>query len=119
MSTGLVNNRELGLTLGYEATDWSTPISYLDYATAMRDWDIKVIQRNDSYIGAAFFRNDEIHVSVLPQWRGKWITRGLLRELFSADRVTTKVTPGHDYMFDILRRLGFVRLDDGTFVKGH
>jgi hypothetical protein len=40
-----------------------------------------------------------------------------LRQLFDGSRVTTKVTPGHDYMYDILKRLGFKESDSGMLVK--
>lgn len=116
--TGLVDNRELALRVGYEATDWATPIAYEDYEKAVEGWDVKAIIRNDKCVGAAYFNGDELHVSILPEWRRKWATRGLLATLFAKDRVTTRVTPGHEYMNSILERLGF-KNQDGLFVRGH
>lgn len=116
--TGLVDNRELALRVGYEATEWSTPMAYDDYAKAVEGWDIKAIVRDDKCIGAAYFNGDELHVSILPEWRRKWATKGLLSALFAKDRVTTRVTPGHEYMHRILERLGFTN-DNGMFVRGH
>lgn len=116
--TGLFDNRELALQVGYAATDWSKPIAFEDYAQAVSEWDIKAIVRNDKCIGAAYFNGDELHVSILPEWRRRWATRGLLNALFGTARVTTRVTPGHEYMHDVLERLGFSN-DNGTFVRGH
>ena len=116
--TGLVDNRELALRVGYEATEWSAPMAFDDYAKAVADWDIKAIVRDDKCIGAAYFNGDELHVSVLPEWRRKWATRGLLKALFAKDRITTRVTPGHEYMNGILERLGFTN-DNGIYVRGH
>jgi hypothetical protein len=116
--TELVENRELALRVGYEATDWTTPISFEQYLLMMADWDVKAIVRDDKCIGAAYFNGDELHVSILPEWRRKWATKGLLSALFAKDRVTTRVMPGHDYMHGVLQRLGFIQ-HDGHYVRGH
>ena len=117
MTTQLVDDRESALRVGYEATDWTAPVLFEDYRAAVKDWIIKAIVRDNKCIGAAFRKGEEVHVSVLPEWRCQWITRGLLRELFSGPRVTTKVTPGHDYMYDILDRLGFKKTGSDLLVK--
>lgn len=119
MTTRLVSNRSEALKVGYAATDWTRPVDYDAYESALQEWDVKAIERDGKYIGAAFFRGDELHTSILPEWRRRWATKGLLKELFSNERVTTRVTPGHEYMHDILRRLGFVETQDGLFVKEH
>jgi hypothetical protein len=54
---------------------------------------------------------------VLPEWRKKWLTKSLWQNFFQSGRVTTKVTPGHDYMYDVLKRLGFKESDGGMLVK--
>jgi hypothetical protein len=117
MSTQIIDDREAGLRIGYEATDWSTPISFEDYREAVKDWIIKAIQRDEQIIGAVYRKGDELHVSVLPKWRRLWVTRGILNQLFSGPKVTTMVTPGHEYMFDILKRLGFKQTSSGLLVK--
>ena len=117
MTTQLIDDRESALRVGYEATDWSAPVLFEDYRNSVNDWIIKAIKRDDEIIGAVYRKDDELHVSVLPQWRRVWVTKGLLRQLFDGSRVTTKVTPGHDYMYDILKRLGFKESDSGMLVK--
>lgn len=117
MPTSLVDDRETALRVGYEATDWSAPITYEEYRAAVKDWIIKAISRDGQIIGAVYNKDDELHVSVLPEWRRLWLTKGLLRQLFGGSRVTTKVTTGHDYMYDVLKRLGFKESDGGLLVK--
>jgi len=117
MTTQLVDDRESALRVGYEATDWSAPVLFEDYRNSVKDWIIKAIKRDDEIIGAVYRKDDELHVSVLPQWRRVWVTKGLLRQLFDGSRVTTKVTPGHDYMYDILKRRGIKESDSGMLVK--
>jgi hypothetical protein len=117
MTTQLVDDRETALRVGYEATDWNAPMVFEDYCAAVKDWTVKAIKRDDSVIGAVYRKDDELHVSILPEWRRIWVTKGLLRQLFSEPKVTTKVTHGHDYMYDILKRLGFKESDGGMLVK--
>lgn len=117
MTTKIVNDRETGLKVGFQATDWSQQILFDDYAKALENWVIKTIQRNDEPIAAIYQKDDELHVSVLPQWRRKWLTKSLYNELFVGKRVVTKVAPGHEYMYDILHRIGFRDAVDGTMVK--
>jgi hypothetical protein len=117
MTTQLVDDRETALRVGYEATDWSAPISFEDYRALVKDWIIKAIKRDDKVIGAVYKKGDEIHISVLPEWRKKWLTKSLWVDFFQSGRVTTRVTRGHDYMYDMLKRLGFKETDGGMLVK--
>lgn len=117
MATHLADDRNAALEVGYRATDWGVPMSFADYAEAVKEWTIRAIVRDGECIGAVYRLGDEVHASILPEWRGKWATRGLLRQMFEGDRVTTKVSQGHDHMYDILSRLGFKQSSDGLLVK--
>lgn len=117
MATSVVHDRDFGLKIGYDATQWICQPSFDEYVSLLNDWIISVIVRGDTPIGAVFRKGDELHVSILPEWRRRWMTKGLIRELFGEGRVTTRVTPNHDYMYDILGRLGFVRQPDGMMIK--
>jgi hypothetical protein len=115
--TIITDDRAAALRVGYEATDWSAAISFDDYERALGDWTVQALQRDGETIGAVFTKGDEIHVSVRPDWRRRWATKGLLRVLL-AKPVCTRVTPGHEYMNGILKRLGFNEQPDGLLVKG-
>ena len=117
MTTAIVDDREMGLRIGYDATDWPWQISFDTYREAVKEWIIQTIVRDGKPIGAVYRKGDELHVSVLPDWRRAWATKGLLRQLFGTGRVTTRVTPGHDEMYGILARLGFKQQPDGLLVK--
>jgi hypothetical protein len=119
VTTKLTDDRETALRVGYAATDWSTPVSFEQYADALKDWRVQAILRDDEIIGAVFKKDGEVHVSILPPWRRKWATRGIIKQIFdAADRTT--VTSGHEhYMFDILQRLGMSQIGQNTFaLKG-
>jgi hypothetical protein len=119
MPTTLVDDRETGLAVGYAATDWSTSIAYEAYAAALNDWDVKAIVRDGEPIGAAYFKDGEVHVSVRPEWRKKWATRGVIAQLFPDENAFSRITPGHDYLFDIFRRLGFSVYDNGIVARAN
>lgn len=119
MTTHIADDRATGLRIGYEATEWSAPIDKDTFRMCMEGWQVQALMRDNQPIGAVFRRGDELHLSILPAWRRKWATKGLLRELFANQTTRTRVTPGHEYMHDILTRLGFVELPNGEFVKGH
>lgn len=91
-------------------------MAYDDYIAALNDWTVQTIVRDETCIGAFYCKNGEVHVSILPEWRKKWATRGLLREILSRKNVHTRITPGHDYMHGILNRLGFESDASGKFV---
>jgi hypothetical protein len=116
MSTKIVDDRRLGLLIGYAATDWEQPIEYIDYENIATDWQVSVLVREQEPIGAIFKRNGETHVSILPKWRRRWLTKGLTKEILS-DMRYTKVADGHDFMYGILERLGFVRQPNGTVAR--
>lgn len=116
MATQIVDDRDLGLLIGYAATDWAQPIRYEDYADIAASWQVSVLVRDSQPIGAVFKRDGETHVSVLPQWRRRWATKGLVKEILS-DMRYTRVADGHDFMYGVLERLGFVRQPDGTVAR--
>lgn len=116
MATKIVDNRDLGLLIGYAATDWAEPIEYEAYENIAADWQVSVLFREQEPIGAIFKRDGETHVSILPKWRRRWMTKGLVKEILS-DMRFTRVADGHDFMYGILKRLGFVRQPDGTVAR--
>lgn len=116
MTTAIVDNRDLGLKIGFAATDWAQPIEYKAYESIASNWQVSVLIRDAEPIGAIFKRDGETHVSILPKWRRRWATKGLLREILS-DMRYTKVADGHDFMYGVLERLGFVRQPDGTVAR--
>lgn len=115
MTTRVVKDRETALRIGYVATDWNYPITFAEHVARAKDWNVDVIERNGQPIGALFISSDgEVHVSILPEWRRKWLTKGLLKQIVDHPTFYTRVDDGHDYMYGILARLGMVSRPDGT-----
>lgn len=112
------DNRQEAMNVGYFATDWSIDIDFETYKQFLEDWDVKGIYREDRCIGAIFRKGTEIHISILPDFRKKWLTKGLLKQLLSEKEMMTQITPGHEhYVESMLKRVGFVR-NGNEFVRG-
>lgn len=114
MTTRIVNDRAAALRIGFVATDWNYPITFEDHVDRAKDWNVNVIERDGQPIGAIFEKDGEVHCSILPAWRRKWLTKGLLKQIIDRPGFYTRVDDGHDYMYDILARLGMTSRPDGT-----
>jgi GNAT superfamily N-acetyltransferase len=117
VATEIVQNRELALKVGYVSTDWANWPAWEVYDDALTEWEVRLIVRDGMAIGAVYTKGAEIHVSIRPEWRKRWITRGLLREIIPRPVAITRVRSGHEYMFGILERLGFEHRGDALFVR--
>jgi hypothetical protein len=116
MTTDIVDNRDLALKIGYEATAWVDPMPFEQYLDITASWKVELVVRDDKPIGAVFRKDGETHVSILPHWRRRWLSRGLLKKLLTDTRIT-RVENGHEFMYGVLERLGFRRQEDGTLTR--
>ena len=114
MTTRIVEDRATALRIGFVATDWNYPITFEEHVERAKDWNVNVIERDGQPIGAMFEKDGEVHCSILPEWRRKWLTKGLLRQIIGRPGFHTRVDDGHDYMYGILKRLGMESRPDGT-----
>lgn len=108
--------REEALKVGFLATDWNVKPPYQLYADALSDWTVRLMTKGGVTIGAVYTNGPEFHVSVLPAYRGRWATRGLLKEIIPRPVAVTRVAQGHERIGGILERLGFERRD-GFYVR--
>lgn len=113
----LSDNRETALRVGYEATDWVRKPAYSDYEDILGDWSVRLMEADGEPIGAVYTHGPEFHVSVVPGWRGRWATRGTLKEIIPEPDAMTRVTPGFDHVGGYLERLGFEHRGSGIFVR--
>ena len=78
-----------------------------DMATAMKDWTLWSVVRKDKPIGVCMIQDREIHFAILPEYQGRWLTRGLLKEISQLDFEYTAVpTDDSDKQF-FVERMGF------------
>lgn len=114
MTTRLVADRDMALKIGYVATDWQYSITFDEHVKRAKNWNVNVIERDGQPIGAMFEKDGEVHCSILPEWRRKWLTKGLLKQIVDRPNFHTRVDDNHDYMYGILARLGMLSRPDGT-----
>ena len=116
MTTDIVDDRDAALEIGYRATEWIEPTTFEQYLDMAASWQVELVDRDGEPIGAVFRKDGETHVSILPEWRRRWLSRGLLKKLLTDTR-RTRVENGHEFMYGVLERLGFRRDDDGTLTR--
>lgn len=105
--------REEALKAGYRAMLERIPA--LDFATfcaKLADWDVMAFCRGEQAVGMLMTRGNELHVAVLPEVRGKWLSRRLIREVIGPlvrkhGEAKTSVVPGNSNGADFVSRLGF------------
>ena len=117
MTTVITDDRKAALVVGYIATDWTQKTSYADYKALIYGWTVRSLVRDGVCIGAVYSKDGEVHVSVVKEMRGKWATRGLLKQIFTAENYKTRVTKGHEFMHGILKRMGMVADANGYFQR--
>lgn len=123
--TTLIPDRESALQTGYEASDWAQMVPYENFEAYFSTWECYAVVRHETCIGACFFQPEtcEMHFSILPEWRRRWLGKDLLKRLLSMPLIRTKIHnctaydgSDYDFMYDILSRCGFVE-QDGYMVR--
>lgn len=84
------------------------------YQAVCQSWQVIAICADQQVIGALFVRNGVIHVGVIPEWRGKWISKRLIREVLAYGTNTTVLDSEPDCI-EFVSRLGF-RKEGETYV---
>lgn len=117
--------REDALKAGFKALGSRLPlgVDYGKFRTALENWDIKAFCRGDEPVGMLMVRGNELHVAVLPEMRGKWLSRRLIREVISPilqkhGEAKTSVTPDNGVGRDFIKRLGFNGNDVAVLREG-
>lgn len=111
------DDRQAALRIGYDATDWTEKPSFERYENALADWTVRLMEHKGEPVGALYTKGYEFHVSIVPEWRGRWATRSTLKAMIQTPVSITRVTPGHERVHGFLKRLGFEHRGNGLFVK--
>lgn len=116
MATYFDNDRESALTTGYEAAkrtegvaEFIEGISFNQMVENLKDWKVLAVKRNSDTIGMVIVKGYEIHVCILPEYQGRWLTKGLIKDI---DQLGIKCTSAHVDNLQAQRfieRMGFVK----------
>lgn len=117
--------REEAIQVGYAAMGARLPAGYTlsAWERALSDWDVRAFCDGERPVGMLMTRGAELHVAVLPEVRGRWLSKRLIRETFAPilrehGQAKTKVMADNVIGLDFVRRIraGFADLtfDPGT-----
>ncbi len=84
------------------------------YLRACEGWSVIAVCDDDVIAGALMAKDGVIHLGIKPEYRGRWASRRVIREMLSHGRKTT-LMPGEDPEF--IQRIGFVKTGDGYVVR--
>jgi GNAT superfamily N-acetyltransferase len=100
---------------GWRAYAERVPGMEAAYRAACEGWRVIAVVA-DSVIGALFARDGVIHLGIVPEWRGRWASRRLIREMLSYGKTTT-LLPNEADSRDFIGRIGFVKANkEGSYV---
>ena len=117
--------REEALKVGFVALGERLPpeISFDNFRAALDSWDVKAFCQGEKAVGMLMVRGSELHVAVLPEVRGKWLSRRLIRDVIKPiicqhGEATTCVQPDNSIGKDFVKRIGFSDGDVATLREG-
>src|SRR5260221_81708 len=77
--------RDEALLAGFAAMRERLPAEYSfeTFCERLADWRVDAFCDGERAIGMLMVRGAELHVAVLPEVRGRWLSRRLIREVFA------------------------------------
>lgn len=86
------------------------------FTRALESWDVKAFCEGQDVVGMLMLKDGELHVAVLPEIRGRWLSRRLIREVLGPlvqqyGEAKTKVAADNETGKDFIRRIGFASTD--------
>lgn len=106
------NRREEAIEAGWIAYRDRVPDMEAAFRAACKGWQVIAVVA-DRVIGALFARAGVIHLGIVPEWRGRWASRRLIRQMLGYGKTTT-LLPDEADSRDFIGRIGFVQ-DGGRF----
>ena len=102
--------RAEAIDAGWLAYRERTPGMESAYRQACEGWQVVAVVSDGQVIGALFAKDGVIHLGIAPEWRGRWASRRVIREMLAYGNTTT-VLPGEPCA-EFVRRVGFERVGD-------
>ena len=105
------NRRAEAVEAGWRAYSERVPTLRGAYDDVCQRYRVIAICKDSEVIGALFERAGEIHVGVIPEWRGRWLSRRVMREILSYG-TKTRVLDSEPESIDFVTRFGFRKQGD-------
>jgi hypothetical protein len=90
--------RDDAIAAGWRAYAEHVPAHRDDYLRACEGWQVVAVVADDQPVGALFARDGVVHLGIVPEWRGRWASRRVIREIMSYGQCT-EMQPGEDAEF--------------------
>lgn len=91
----LADRRAEAIEAGWIAYSGRVPGMRDAYIRACESWTVEAVCSGDEVIGALFSKQGVIHLGIVPEWRGRWASRRVLREMLERG-TKTEIGPGDD-----------------------
>lgn len=75
--------REEAIQAGWLAYRERLPDAEKAYLKACEGWDVVAVQEEGKTVGALFAREGVIHLGIVPEARGRWASRRVIKEMLS------------------------------------
>lgn len=108
------SRREEAIDAGWLAYRDRLPDMEAVYRKACEGWQVIAVVA-DRVIGALFARDGVIHLGIVPEWKGRWASRRLIREMLGYGTRTTLLLD-EDGPREFIGRIGFVETEGGAYV---
>lgn len=108
------SRREEAIQAGWLAYAERVPGMESAYLAWCEGWRVIAVVA-DRVIGALFARDGVIHLGIVPEWRGRWASRRLIREMLSFGKSTT-IEDFEPQCAAFVGRIGFVKTEGGAYV---
>lgn len=87
--------RDEAIEAGWIAYSERVPGMRDAYLQACNGWAVEAVCSGDQVIGALYSKSGFIHLGIVPEWRGRWASRRVLREMLKRG-TKTEIGPGDD-----------------------
>lgn len=110
--------RDEAIQAGFQAMADRLPVDYTleAFKRALHEWDVKAFCKGGDVVGMLMVKDNELHVAVLPEVRGRWLSRTLIRNVIGPlikryGKAKTKVVHENDRGQEFCQRLGFAKTE--------
>jgi GNAT superfamily N-acetyltransferase len=83
---------------GWRAYAEHVPTHRDAYLRACAAWQVVAVVDDGKPVGALFAKDGVIHLGIVPEWRGRWASRRVIRDMLAYGK-RTEMAPGESLEF--------------------
>lgn len=115
----VVRDRDKAIQAGYESLKERIHCNPKDFAGLFHNFDMQAFCEDEIPIGMLITKGPELHVSIVPSYRKKWLSRRLINSVIDpiikqyGHAITTVMKDNHTGI-NFVERLGFKKESENT-----